>query len=98
MKCSAAFQQLLLILITRMSTKNVEITSGQCRSARALLGMTQTDLANRAGLGLSTVVDFEKSRREVSPEAVAALRQALEQAGLHFIPKNGGGVGVRLRV
>lgn len=62
----------------------------QCRAARALLDMTQGALADAAGLGLSTVVDFEKSRRIVSDDAVAAMRAALEAAGIEFL--NGSGV------
>jgi hypothetical protein len=48
-------------------------------------------------LGLSTVVDFEKKRRQVSPESVTAIRRALVRAGVEFIDENGGGPGVRLR-
>ena len=73
------------------------ITASQCRSARALIEMTQPELATAAGLGLSTVVDFEKSRRTVSADAVAALRVALEASGVIFIAENGEGPGVRLR-
>lgn len=58
--------------------------------------MTQTDLAKAAGLGQSTVIDFEKERRVVSEQAVKAIRAALEAAGVEFIPENGGGAGVRL--
>jgi transcriptional regulator with XRE-family HTH domain len=72
------------------------ITPGQCRAARALLDITQPELADLAGLGLSTVVDFEKSRRDVSRTAVHDLQKALEEAGIQFIDKNGGGPGVRL--
>ena len=72
------------------------ITSGQCRAARALLDITQPALAEAAGLGLSTIVDFEKSRRDVSRAAVRAMRKALENAGVQFIASNGGGPGVRL--
>ena len=68
----------------------------QCRSARALIGMTQPQLAHESGLGLSTIVDFERMRRPVSDEAVAAIRSALERAGIDFIDENGGGPGVRL--
>ena len=50
-----------------------------------------------ASLGLSTVVDFERQRRIVSAEAIAAIRAALESAGVEFIAENGGGPGVRLR-
>ncbi|MEG6508606.1 helix-turn-helix domain-containing protein [Methyloligella sp. 2.7D] len=71
------------------------MTPAQARAARALLDWTQTKLAATAGLGLSTIVDFEKSRREVSREAQAAIRGALEAAGVEFT--NGKGLGVRLR-
>ena len=77
-----------------MSTKNVDtITPGQCKAARALLELTQSDLANAAELGLSTVVDFEKRRRQVSAAALQAITDALTARGVEFI----GGPGVRLR-
>jgi len=59
--------------------------------------MTQPRLAALAGVGLSTVVDFEKQRRSVSDEAVSKMQKALEAAGVVFIQENGGGAGVRLR-
>jgi transcriptional regulator with XRE-family HTH domain len=73
------------------------MTPSQCRAARALIDLTQPKLAEAAGVGLSTVVDFEKSRRAVSDAAKEAIRAALEAAGVEFIPENGGGAGVRLR-
>ena len=81
-----------------MSTKNVDtITPGQCKAARALLELTQGDLAKAANLGLSTVVDFEKKRREVSAAVVQAIKDALAARGVDFIGENGGGPGLRLR-
>jgi transcriptional regulator with XRE-family HTH domain len=71
------------------------MTPAQCRTARALLDMTQPQLAAAAGLGLSTVVDFERTRRTVSPDAANAIRSALEATGVEFT--NGGQPGVRLR-
>jgi transcriptional regulator with XRE-family HTH domain len=59
--------------------------------------MTQLQLAEAAQLGLSTVVDFEKNRRQVSESAIQAIRLALEAAGVEFLPENGGGEGLRLR-
>jgi transcriptional regulator with XRE-family HTH domain len=59
--------------------------------------MSQSALAEAAGLGLSTIVDFEKSRRVVSKDAIASIQRALEAAGVEFIPENGSGAGVRLR-
>jgi DNA-binding XRE family transcriptional regulator len=73
------------------------MTPAQSRSARALLEMNQADLAQNAGLGLSTVVDFEKKRRQVSEDAVLAIEAAFERAGIVFIEENGGGEGVRLK-
>jgi transcriptional regulator with XRE-family HTH domain len=72
------------------------IAASQCRAARALINLTQPALAKAAGLGLSTVVDFERSRRVVSVEAAAAIRAALEGMGVEFIAPAGGGPGVRL--
>ena len=73
------------------------MTPRQCRAARALLELSQPKLAKLAGLGLSTVVDFERSRRQVSAEVIEALSAALKTAGVVFIDENGGGAGVRLR-
>jgi transcriptional regulator with XRE-family HTH domain len=76
----------------RLSTKIIaHITPAQCRAARALLGITQSELAEAAGLGLSTVVDFEKERRRVSGQAVKAMHDALKRAGIAF---NRGGAAV----
>jgi transcriptional regulator with XRE-family HTH domain len=73
------------------------LSPAQARAARALLGITQSDLAQAAELGLSTVVDFEKERRQVSQEAIQAIKNALERAGIEFIDENGGGKGLRFR-
>jgi transcriptional regulator with XRE-family HTH domain len=73
------------------------ISPAQARAARALLGLTQLQLAEAAGLGLSTVVDFEKERRKVSEGALRDIKRAFERAGVEFIEENGGGEGVRRR-
>lgn len=81
-----------------VSTENVDpISAAQCKAARALIDMTQPDLAKAARLGLSTVVDLERNRRAVSDDAIAAIRAALEKAGVIFVEENGEGPGVRLR-
>jgi len=73
------------------------MSPAQCRGARAVLEMTQPQLATAAGVGLSTVVDFERERRSVSEDAVEKMQRALESAGIEFIEENGGGPGLRLR-
>ncbi len=69
----------------------------QVRAARGLVSWSQTQLAKAAQVSLSTVRDFEKGRRTPFANNLAALRSALEAAGVEFIPENGGGPGVRLR-
>jgi len=59
----------------------------------------QCVLAQGHGIDLPaapTIVDFEKSRRLVAAPSIAAIRAALEAAGVEFIDPNGGGPGVRL--
>ena len=73
------------------------MTPAQCRAARALLDMTQSQLADAAGLGISTIVDFEKERRQVSGDAVKAIRKALDHGGIAFTSAGGLGEGVILR-
>ena len=85
-------------MIQKGSSANSEITVAQIRAARALLGWSQTDLADRAELSLPTVKRVEiNSDLRVSYEARLRLRTALEAAGVEFIDENGGGPGVRLR-
>jgi len=45
---------------------------------------------------MNTIGDFEKSRRMPHANNLAAMKQAMERAGVEFIPQNGGGAGVRL--
>jgi transcriptional regulator with XRE-family HTH domain len=61
------------------------------------LEINQASLAQKAGLGLSTIVDFEKERRQISEDAVTAIQEAFERAGIEFIDENGGGLGLRFR-
>ncbi|MER8423281.1 helix-turn-helix domain-containing protein [Mesorhizobium sp. M1403] len=58
--------------------------------------MSQSELAEAAQVSRPTVVDFERGARVPHRNNIAALRQALEAAGIEFIPENGGGPGVRL--
>jgi hypothetical protein len=74
------------------------IDSAQVRAGRALVGWSQAELANAAGLPLATVELFEMDgANQVPVELVAKIGAALEGAGVVFIPDDGGGAGVRLR-
>jgi len=74
------------------------LTTEQIRAARGLLGWSQSELANRAGLSLPTVKRVEVDLGpKVSDAARNRLQEALERGGVIFINENGGGPGVRLR-
>lgn len=73
------------------------MTPSQSRAARGLADWSQSDLARHSNLSESTVRDFEKGRRVPGPNNLAAMRAALEKAGIIFIEENGEGAGVRLR-
>ena len=72
------------------------ITAAQCRAARGLLAWTQYDLADRAGIGIVTVHQFEAGLSQPRRATGEVIKRAFEQAGVAFIDDNGGGPGVRL--
>jgi transcriptional regulator with XRE-family HTH domain len=87
---------------TLMSTAFVDIiigmiTSDQCRMARAALKWNLRDLADRSKVSHVTINRFEMGQASSNPSTLAALRQAMEAAGVIFIDQNGEGPGVRLR-
>jgi transcriptional regulator with XRE-family HTH domain len=73
------------------------ITSAQCRAARGLLSWSQQNLADRAGVGIMTIHQFEKEGSQPRRATLDVVRRAFEKAGVEFIAENGGGPGVRLR-
>jgi transcriptional regulator with XRE-family HTH domain len=75
----------------------MSITAAQCKGARAMLDLAREDLAERAGVSKRTLIDFERGARQPQRSTIAAIRTALESAGVEFIEENGGGPGVRLR-
>jgi hypothetical protein len=75
------------------------LSSAQLRAARALLRWSAADLAQRSKVGVATIrrVEVIEGELSVTLPNEAALRRALEDAGVEFIDENGGGAGVRLR-
>ncbi len=79
------------------------LTPAQLRAARALLGIDQRTLAERAGVSLPTIQRMEASDGYVRGvvETLTRVVAALEREGIELITENtvstGGGRGVRLR-
>ena len=74
------------------------LSSDQIRGARAILRLSQADLAKAADLSLETIKRLEAMQGElkVRLDTLTRIKDALERAGVEFISENGGGAGVRL--
>ncbi|MGZ8407798.1 MAG: helix-turn-helix domain-containing protein [Caulobacteraceae bacterium] len=78
------------------------ISGAQLRAARALLGMDQRELAERAGLSVPTIQRMEGSDGSVRAivDSLEKVMEALTEAGVEMIgdgaASHGEGGGVRL--
>ncbi len=85
------------IMVASANGVSIAITPGQCRAARGLLDWRMEDLAQASCVPMRTLLRFERAEGAARAATIAAIRTALEAAGVDFIPQNGGGPGVRLR-
>jgi hypothetical protein len=76
--------------------KGREVTGDQCRAARERLDWTRHDLCEAARVPLWVIAALEDGQ-PVNRSTTAAIRAALEAAGVEFIAENGEVPGVRLR-
>ena len=75
------------------------IEAAQIRAARALLNISQADLAKIASVHVATIRRLEAATGvRGAAETLWKMQQALEHAGIEFIPEEAGrGAGVRLK-
>ena len=73
-------------------------------AARNLLGWSRERLGAMSGISVSTIVSYERygrlargSNGVLGADQLAAIRAALEAAGVVFFEENGGGLGIRLQ-
>ena len=73
------------------------ITSDQIRAARALLRWSGKDLAEKTGLGFSTLMRLEVLEGVPSAQAktLETIQKSFEKAGIEFIGTPEAGAGVR---
>ena len=62
------------------------ISSNQIRAARALLGWSGTDLANRSGVGITTLRRYELQDGipSANTNVLMSIKMTLEDAGIEF--------------
>ena len=75
------------------------ITGAQIRAARAALRLTSADLAERAAVGIQTVKRFEVTDGVPAgrTSTLAAIKSALERAGIEFVGSPEDCPGIRLK-
>jgi predicted transcriptional regulator len=78
---------------TAQGMPSTMISPRQIRSARALLGMSQTALAQKSGLAEATVVNIETGRSDPRASTLRKIQAALEADGAIFLNDS----GVKLR-
>ena len=73
------------------------ITSDQIRAARSMLRWTGKDLAEKSGVGFSTLMRLEAELGVPNAQAktLEALRRAFEAAGIEFTGSPDSQAGVR---
>jgi predicted transcriptional regulator len=67
----------------------------QIRGARAMLALTQAEVAKRAGISTTGLNNIERGASDPKSSTLTAIQQVLEAAGVEFT--NGGEPGVKLR-
>ena len=74
------------------------ISPEQVRAARAILGLSEADLAKAARVPIEAVRRAEGSGRSVAAaDAVEKIAAALEKAGITFLADEGDGPGLRVK-
>lgn len=84
--------------VDQVGTEQPALTPGQVRAARGFLGWSAEQLADKAGVSFSTVRRVEApTERGVREQSLAAIRKALERAGIVFAAGPDGRAGVSMK-
>lgn len=74
------------------------ITVEQIRGARAMLGLKQDELSQKAGISTGTLNNIERGfQKDPKISTLRAIRQALEAEGIEFSNPSSGEIGILLK-
>ena len=74
------------------------MTPQTCKAARGLIGLSQDELGERAGVTPLTVRKYERGKTGLAHRTWRAIRSALEKGGVVFLDEDDyGGPGVRMK-
>jgi predicted transcriptional regulator len=74
------------------------VTPREVRAARAFLGWTRQQLADRAIVALNTVIRLEQGVVDSRSSTLDAIRRVLEAAGIEFLSLREDSEGIRYGV
>lgn len=72
------------------------VSPRQIRAARALLGWSQQELADKAIVSLNALARLENGKVDSRVSTLQSIEAALTKAGILFLPAGQRGEGVRL--
>ncbi|MDY0872651.1 helix-turn-helix domain-containing protein [Dongia rigui] len=73
------------------------ITSGEIRAARAYMGWTRQQLADRAKVALNSVTRMEMEQVDPRLDTLMAVRRTFEKHGIEFLSVVESREGIRIR-
>lgn len=71
------------------------INSKQCRAARAWLGWSQDDLAEKVECARRTIAAFEQEKSVPFDRTLRDIQKTLEDAGITFLMDGAQGIGLQ---
>jgi DNA-binding transcriptional regulator YiaG len=86
------------MVMTARDSPRQTMSPAQSRAARSWLGWWQADLATRANVSVNTVRNFEGGQKTPTANNLAAMRRAIETAGVRLLfDKAGRAAGIASR-
>ena len=73
------------------------IDGRQVRAARAMLGWSREELLDASGISMSALLRLQSAQADTRISTLSKVVRALNQAGVEFVNREDGAIGVMLR-